>query len=65
MFYRVLFYDPNRNTRWGTGVYAVDEQTAREVAAIIIGMAHNVTVDPQALTVVEIRSLESDIPTTT
>ncbi len=65
MFYRVLFYDPNKNTRWGTGVYAQDERSAREVAAIIIGMAHNVKVNPDVLTVVEIISLESDIPTTT
>ncbi len=65
MFYRVLFYDPNKNTRWGTGVYAQDESTARQVAAIIIGMAHNIKVNPDVLTVVEIRSLESDVATTT
>lgn len=65
MFYRVLFYDKNSTTRWGTGVYAETEQAAREVAAIIIGMAHNVTVNPAVLIVVEIRSMESDVPTTT
>lgn len=65
MFYRVLFYDKNQNTRWGTGVYAQDEASARLVAAVIIGVAHNVKVDPEVLVVVEIRSMESDIPTTT
>lgn len=65
MFYRVLFYDKNSKTRWGTGVYAKTEMDARAVAAVILGVAHNVTIDPQVLTVVEIKNLESDEPTTT
>lgn len=65
MFYRVLFYDKNSKTRWGTGVYAKTEADARAVAAVILGVAHDVVIDPQVLTVVEIKNLESDEPTTT
>lgn len=65
MFYRVMFYDKNKNTRWGTGVYAENEDNARKVAAVLINLSHNFVVEPEQFTVVEIRSLESDIPTTT
>lgn len=65
MFYRVLFFDKSKTVRYGTGVYAEDEQSAREVAAIILGMSYNITVRPEVLIVVEIRSLTSDVPTTT
>lgn len=65
MFYRVLFHDKDSKTRWGTGVFAETEKAAREVAAIILTLAHNVLVSAESLTVVEIKGMESDEPTTT
>lgn len=64
MYFEVCYIDFGQNTRRGVGVYATDEDQAKQVAAVLLQRAFGSTVLPELLTVVQ-TTLESNTPTTT
>lgn len=64
MYFEVCYIESGQNSRRGVGVYAADEDQAKQVAAVLLQRAFGTTIQPELLTVVQ-TTLESDTPTTT
>lgn len=65
MIYRVVFYDRSTRETWAVGVYANNDDQAKQIGAILISRAHGYQVSPEQLKVIQIPSLTSDQMTTT